>query len=401
MNADEPRTILCISSYFKGGRFLQRCRLEGCRVFLLTVESLRDAAWPRDQLDDVFLMPSLGDRRAVINGIAYLMRTRKIDLVVALDDYDVELASLLREHFRLPGLGDSATRHFRDKLAMRLRAREKGIAVPDFVPVFRYDDVRRFLATVPAPWLIKPRSEASSIGIKKCHHADEVWRHLDVLGDEQSYHLIERFIAADLYHVDSLAVDSRIIFSEVGQYHRPLLEVYHGGGIFASRTVPRDRPDATALRRLNEQVMTAFGMIRGCSHTEFLRGHEDGVFYFLETSCRVGGAGIAEMVEAATGLNLWEEWAAIEVGAGQRPYALPSLRHEHGGVIVSLARQEQPDTSPFDDPEVWFRMDQKHHIGLVLRSTSSERIEELLTRYTERIARDYHKALPPTDRATA
>jgi biotin carboxylase len=296
-------------------------------------------------------------------------------------------------------MGDSAVRYFRDKLAMRLRARDSGLRVPDFVPVFHHDDVRRFLAAAPAPWLVKPRSEASSIGIRKCHHADDVWRRIDELGDDQSFHLIERFIPGDLYHVDSLTVDDQVVFAEVGQYHRPLLEVYHGGGIFASRTVPRDRADAAALRRLNEQVLTAFGLGCGCSHTEFIRGRDDGVFYFLETSCRVGGAGIADMVEAATGLNLWEEWAAIEVGEG-RPYELPPLRQEYGGVVASLARQEHPDTSPFADPEVWLRMDQKHHIGLVLRSDKPERIEELLTRYMERIARDYHKALPAADRAT-
>jgi hypothetical protein len=70
-------------------------------------------------------------------------------------------------------------------------------------------------------------------------------------------------------------------------------------------------------------------------------------------------------------------------------------------VVVSLARQERPDTTPFDDPEVWHRMDLKQHIGLVLRSPSPERIEELLTRYLERIGRDYHMSLPPADRATA
>src|SRR5262249_61880429 len=95
-------TVLALSSYFKGNRFLRQCHREGCRVFLLTVESLRDSSWARDAVDDVFLMPSLADAREVIKGVAYLMRTRPIDAVVPLDDYDVELGGALREHFRLP-----------------------------------------------------------------------------------------------------------------------------------------------------------------------------------------------------------------------------------------------------------------------------------------------------------
>ncbi len=394
------RTVLAITSYFKGNRFLQRCRREGCRTFLLTLEELRESPWARDHLDDVFLMPSFVDLRHVINGIAYLMRNERIDAVVALDDYDVDLGAALREHFRLPGIGQSTVRYFRDKLAMRIEARQAGFPVPDFTALFHHDDVRHFLATVPPPWLMKPRGEASSIGIRKLHDAEGVWRRIDELGDDASFHLIERFIPGDLYHVDSLVHRGRVVFAEVGKYHRPLLELWTGGGVFATRTATRDWPEVPALRELNEKVLQAFGMERGCSHTEFIRASSDGRVYFIETSARVGGACISDVVEAATGLNLWEEWASVEI-AGDGPYKLPPLRQEYGGATVSLARMERPDTSGFDDPEVFYRMDQKSHVGLVVRAPTPERVEELLTDYAQRIARDFQAVLPPADKATA
>jgi biotin carboxylase len=336
----------------------------------------------------------------VIRGIAYLMKTRPISRIVALDDYDVELGAALREHFRLGGVGQSAARHFRDKLAMRLKAREVGLPIPAFTPLFHFDDVRHFLATVEPPWLVKPRTEASSIGIKKLSDPDAVWRRIDELGDESSYHLLERFVPSDLFHVDSLVSGGQVVFAEVGRYHRPLLEVYTGGGIFATQTAERDGPDVKALLDLNARLLPAFGLRDGCSHTEFLKSREDGSFLFLETSYRVGGAGIAEMVEAATGLNLWEEWAAVEL-AEPGTYRVPALRRDFGGAVVSLARSEWPDTSPFNDPEVFHRMDQKHHIGLILRSPDSGRIDALLNDYMGRIARDYQAVLPPSDKATA
>ncbi len=114
----------------------------------------------------------------------------------------------------------------------------------------------------------------------------------------------------------------------------------------------------------------------------------------------MGGANITDMIEAATGLNLWEEWAKIEIDAGT-PYAPTPPRQEYGGVTVSLARQEHPDTSGFMDPEIFFRLDQKNHVGLVVRSPSPERVEQLLDNYMARITRDYHAVLPPATKAWA
>src|SRR2546421_280603 len=123
-----PPAVLCLASYFKGERFIERCKQEGCLVYLLTVEKKLGEPWPRHA---------------------------------------------------------------------------------------HTDPVRHFLASVPGPWLVKPRSEASAAGIKKCHTADEVWRRIDELGDDQSFHLIERMVPGELFHVDSLTRDNRVIFAEV------------------------------------------------------------------------------------------------------------------------------------------------------------------------------------------
>jgi hypothetical protein len=207
-------------------------------------------------------------------------------------------------------------------------------------------------------------------------------------------------VPGELYHVDSLVAEGRVVFAAVSKYHRPLLEIWQGGGIFSTRTLPADHPDAERLRRINEQVLHSFGMDQGVSHTEFMRGTADGEFYLIETSARVGGSHIAEMVEAAYGVNLWSEWAKVEIDR-DGPYTLPPLRNRHAGVIISLARQEKPDTSGFTDAEIVFRMDKKYHIGFVVCADSPERVEALLTDYRQRIARDFQAVLPPADRPTA
>jgi biotin carboxylase len=149
---------------------------------------------------------------------------------------------------------------------------------------------------------------------------------------------------------------------------------------------------------LNRKLIKGLKMRRGATHAEFIKSAEDGEFYFLEIASRVGGAYIAEALEAATGINIWAEWAKIELARGEVPYVLPPMRQEYGGVALSLARQEYPDTSSFTDPEIVHRVKKRYHVGLVVRSDRYERVTELLRNYTERFERDYCAVAPPLER---
>jgi len=400
MPNDSPVTLLCLASFEKGADFLRESKRQGARVLFLTVEKLREAPWPWDSIDEVFYMPDFADREDVVHGVSYLARSERLARIVPLDEFDLELASSLREHLRVPGMGETTVRHFRDKLAMRFKAREAGVLVPDFVPILNYDDVRAFMRRCPPPWFLKPRSEASAMGIQKVRGEEELWRALGELGDRQSYFLLEQFVPGDVYHVDALVRDREVAFAEAHRYASAPFDVMHGGGVFASRTLDRDGEEATACRALNRQLTEALGMVRGSVHTEFIRSHEDGQFYFLETAARVGGANIVEMVEAATGLNLWTEWAKIEIAdaRGER-YELPEHRRDYAGVVISLARQEQPDLSAYQDPEIVWRMEKRHHAGLIVKADAPERVEALLNEYTARFYVDFNTSMPVPDSA--
>lgn len=399
--ATPPRkTILCISSYEKGQEFLRECKRQGCCVFLLTLTKLEHAGWPREAIDEMFFIPDLYNRNDVILGVSYMARTRVIDRIVPLDDYDVEMAATLREHLRLPGMGETTSRYFRDKLAMRARAHDRGILVPDFIQVLNYDKLRAFMAAVPGPWVLKPRSEASSVGLKKVHSEAELWPLLDALGDRQSFYLLERFVPGTVYHVDAIISEKKVVFAEVHQYGKPPMAVMHEGGIFSTHTTPRGSAEERELLRQNEKVVAAFGYVRGITHTEFIKADSDGRFYFLETAARVGGANIVEMVEASTGINLWREWAKIEIAQDEWPYELPPRRHDYGAVIISLAAQECPDTSAFSEPEIFWRLQKKNHVGFVLSSPSLERVRHLLDDYGHRIYANYFASMPAPDKPT-
>jgi len=394
-----PLTLLCIATYRKGDAFLRECRRQGCRVLLLTEEKLRDADWPREAIDAFYFLRRDMPLDDIRKGAAHLARTERIDRIVALDDFDVELAAMLREYLFVPGMGETTARRFRDKLAMRRRARSEGLPCPLFGHTLNDAEIGNWAAEVPPPWVLKPRGQAAALGIKRLQTADELWRALDTLGDTRADFLLEQFVPGDVFHVDSIVFNNEVRFASASRYETPPLVVAHDAGIFVTRTLPVDDPDAVSLALLNARVMKSFGLLRGVSHTEFIRAH-DGSWYFLETSARVGGAFIVDVVEAASGINLWREWARIEIAGEHGNYEVPPRRDECSGIVLSLARQESPDMSAYDDPEIVVRLRKSHHAGIIVSSRDSERIVALLRGYTQRFYVDFHASAPPPERPT-
>lgn len=396
-------TFLCVSCYFKGAPFLQAAHAAGNTVYLLTDKKLEREAWPREALEEIFFLEDESNSPAnldnIAKGVAWLMRSRRIDRVIALDDFDVEKAAYLREEFRIPGMGQTTARHFRDKLAMRFKAAEAGVPVPAFSSLFHDEDVNHFARTVPAPWVVKPRGEASATGIRKAHSAEELWKIVHGLGEKRHHYLVEQFRPGDVYHVDSLSVDGELVFCQVSKYLSTPMEVAHGGGIFRSITCTYGGEEHQGLQALTAQVMNAFGMRFSAAHTEFIRSPE-GEYFFLETASRVGGAHLAEMVDSATGVNLWAEWARVETAmARHTDYEVPERRYDYSGILVSLSRFEHPETSGFNDPELVWRIDKPFHVGFIVQSDSAARVRELLDDYAGRVARDYHASAPVPDKS--
>ena len=398
-------TILCISSYYKGVDFMKKAKELGNHVILVTSASLKNDDWPWESLDEVFYMeeiqPFKWNMDHLILGIAAYLRNRKIDAVVALDDFDVEKAAQVRETFRIPGMGQTTHRNFRDKLAMRAKAKDEGIECPAFTPVFNNEEVNEFVSRVKAPWVLKPRAEASATGIKKIHNSEELWKALHETGDERHRYLLEQFRPGDVYHVDSLVYNGEILFSCPSKYINPPMAVSHGGGVFMTANLNEEDADTKELIAFNNNLLQKFGLKHGATHSEFIKDHENGKWYFLETASRVGGAFIPNMVDHATGINLWSEWAKIEHALlSGKPYVLPPVRKEYAGLLISLSKDEYPELNFVTDPEFVESIQKKYHIGLMFRSESQEKIQELLNKYAGYVTENMLSIMPPNDYPT-
>ncbi len=387
---EEKPAVLCIAGALFGRPFLIQAKQLGWRVYLMTLPKLLNEAWPREVLDDVFAVPDLFDRKVVRRVVCYLGRSIPFRRIIGLGEFDIEVAADLREYLRIPGMGETTARYFRDKLAMRMKAEEEGIPVPPYARIFYYPDLEDFVAKTPPPWLLKARFSSTSYQILKLESEEALWKKLSELGDYQNDYLVEQFLQSDVYHVDSLIQDGKVIFAVASQYGSPLLELTSSGGVFVTRMLERGSPEEEELQQWNRKVIESFGMKRGVTHIEFLRSRDDGKFYLLEAAARVAGARIPDVIWHATGVCLWHEWAKMELlEAEGKPYQLPEWEPSYGAGIFTLARQEWPDMSAYNDPEVAWVQKKKHYAGLILKSEDPNRLNELIAEYVPRFQQDF------------
>jgi biotin carboxylase len=396
--------IVCIASEQKGNEFLEECQNAGWHVTLLTRKKLLDQPWAWTALNDVKTVEDEALPVDYVRAVTNIAGSRAVDVVVGLDEFDQITAALTREHLQLPGMTSSFVRRFRDKFTMRNMASAAGIPCPEYVGVFNKDAINAYLQSVPAPWIVKPRNEVSAFGIRKCETVEQVWRTLDELDarntwrDHPSQFLIERFVKGSVFHVDSVVYKGKVQACGVSQYGTPPFSVSHDGGVFTSSIVAYRSKQRKALESLNKRLLSAFKFDQGVTHAEFLQSEADGKFYMLEVACRVGGAYIANVLEHACNFNLWREWAKLETSSDAHPYELPKLRKEFAGVALALARQDEPDTSHYDDAEIVYRVSKPKHVGLIFYSNEQQRVEELLGTYTQRITADFLAVAPAKER---
>lgn len=402
---DSSLNLVCIASDFKGNPFIAAAKKRGWHVTLVTKSKHANDAWRLDAIDEFHTVGDDSTPDDYLRTVVWLARHRLVDHVVGLDEFDVLPAAQTREFLQINrGLKVSEAMVFRDKLAMRFAARRAQIPQPDFVPLFNSDEILKYSERVAPTWIMKPRTEVSAFGIRKIHDSAELWANITELDsrqkwrDHSSQFLLEKFIPGKVFHIDSLVWNGAPVFAGVSSYGTPPLNVTHQGGVFTTSVIDYNCDERRELLKLNKKLIAAFGICQGVTHAEFLQSDEDGKFYLLEVAARVGGAFIADALDAATGVNLWAEWANIEISDEKNPYQLPTTRRDYAGVVLSLANQKEPDTSGYTEQEIVYRIKRANHVGFVVKSSERDRVQNLLVEYSTRFIQDFTIVAPPRER---
>lgn len=389
--------VLAVAHFCKGERILDTFKKLGCQVTLLSRAELQDKPWRRDLVNEVFFVEDFRNRRDVLNAVSYLHQDRDFRLVAPLDEYAVGTAATIRAHLARPGLCEGTTRKVRDKLTMRCVARSRGIAVPKFCGFNNRAQISELLSTSSPPWMVKPRSAGGSVQILKLWTPDEIWQEYEELGDRRSHHLIEEFVPGDVYHVDTVVHQGKILLEVPGRYATSPFEVWHSGGVFAAQTVPRKSKLCKELLSLNRQIIDAMGIRNGVNHAEFLgRGGE---LNFLEIAARVPGSNLDQLTTAATGVDLFEESAKIQYcSVTDVPYKLAKFRYQEAGIVQCLAQLEQPSLDGIAHiPEIKWTWNKEHHIGAAFASPETSRIEALTSEILERFQQEHLAVMPASE----
>ena len=267
--------------------------------------------------------------------------------VASLSEFDVLRAARLRDLVGMPGQGFQAALRFRDKWLMKSIAGEAGVAVPRMVLVEGVGTLPHRIGEIGLPAVVKPRWMAAGIGVKVVRDFSSCSEIMQMLsGHVRPFDLmVEEYIDEPLWHVDGLMLDGAVLAAVASE---------DLGVPVGSALLDEDDPRAGTLIGATEKVIAALGSPPHMQafHASFFLGDSlDGAVPVLcEISCRVGGLGVAAMVEAATGLNLRRETVLGQLSLPPSP--LSPARPASSGYLAMPASAGKlvsaPESIPFD-----------------------------------------------------
>lgn len=389
--------VLAIAHFCKGERLLKTFQELGCKTVLLSRAKLQDKPWPRELVDELFFVHDFRNHRDVLNAVSYLHQERDFQVVAPLDEYAVGTCAKIRAHLACPGLCEGTARKVRDKLTMRCVAANNDIPVPRFCGFNNKRQIEALLAATSPPWMVKPRAAGGSVRIRKVESESELWELYELLGDRRSFHILEQFLPSVVFHVDTIVSEGKVVLEVPGRYLTPPFDVWHGGGVFAARTVERKSPLAKKLFALNRRVVEAMGIRNGVNHAEFLQHNQK--LYFLEIAARVPGSNLDQLTTAATGVDLFRESARIQLSrVTGEPYNPPPFTYREAGLVQCLAREEQPCLGDLGElPEVVWQLHKDFHVGAAYAASCASRIESLTDQVLEQFCEQHLAVLPASE----
>ena len=233
----------------------------------------------------------------------------KLDRVECLWEVAMELAALVRQAFRLPGLSLDETLLFRDKHRMRRRLEEAGIRNPRFAKATTAEEVMAKARYVGYPLIIKPIAGAGSADTHRVNNEGELL-HLLPLYHHVDEVVLEEFIVGQEFTFDTICAGGRILFYNILRYQPTMLESRTQEWVSPQNMILRDldTPPLRAAAALGLEVLRALGFESGFTHMEwFLK--DNGEVVFGEIGARPPGGMTGELMNYSCDFDVYEAWA--------------------------------------------------------------------------------------------
>lgn len=294
------------ASLFSADRFDVRLITPVEKLPLATGDSLRSVLGVRS-----FDHATLRDAADFQNNVGGVKSQR----LVVLTERLLLPAARLRDDLDVAGDRPDDVLPFRDKILMKEFLASRGIRVPRFAAYSTgaaLELLREFDSLV-----IKPRQGAGAQDVHFVKNPADIddfeARFRGNLDDFE----VEEYIEGQLYHIDSVVQDSRVIAATAGRS-------LHAPTVFASQkhywdieVAPGELLDR--LLTFNQQVISCHPGFTGVTHHEAFVTADDIVF--CEIAARWGGGGIRPGFRFRTGIDLISAMLAAQVGEQVAPEA--------------------------------------------------------------------------------
>ncbi|MBI1395881.1 MAG: ATP-grasp domain-containing protein [Betaproteobacteria bacterium] len=256
---------------------------------------------------------------------------RPVDAVLCLIDTRMPEAARLARRLGLRHLDPDAATLLRDKARVRARLVERGIPQPEFRACASNDDLRRAVAEIGLPVLIKPADGYGSQNIVMLRHPEDLEPPLSPLDEllpcfadyglgarASGRMIVERCLEGSIVGCDTftaagshtlLGVHEKLFFDPPSFAIR--------GGCFSP-----DGPQFDALRAYLFAVLDAAGFDWGAAHTEIALTR-DGP-RLIEINPRLVGAKIPRLVSATLGRSVHADLIALHLGRWRPPTRAPA-----------------------------------------------------------------------------
>jgi biotin carboxylase len=235
----------------------------------------------------------------------------KIDRVIAFSENLLSPAAILRDEFSIPGASVAEIDIARNKVKMKQKINDKGLAVPRFIELKEetvFEDILNFVNEVGYPLILKPVDGASSIDVSQINDEQQLLTGLSSRGSGEWE--LEKFIFGEIYHIDGI-VNSKgdVIFSVPSKYINTCLEFSFNTPL-GSIMVPESCEYYEKIQIFTKECLLALDFHSCAFHLElFITKGDDLVF--LEVGARVAGADVPYVIAKSTGVNLFKHWVDL------------------------------------------------------------------------------------------
>lgn len=238
--------------------------------------------------------------------------------VVAFADPHVVAAALIADELGLPGPGLRAATTSRDKSLQRLLFARHGLSQPAFHVAHDLGSALSW-AGERYPVVAKPLAGSASWGVRVVARREELCRWYEELGSPPAF-LVEQHLASPECSAEALVVDGELCYlnltDKVTTPPPYCVELeHHVPATLAGR-------EREGMQRLTRAAVEALGVASGIVHLEARL--EPGCPHVLEVAVRTPGDYIMELVELATGVDLFD--AVVAAATGERPDLRPRPR---------------------------------------------------------------------------